>query len=914
MLNKNRARHAVRAAVLSALAIFAAPMSSAHAEKIQLDVAAGEAPDALKEFIRQTGLQLIFDFDSIAAFKTHAVSGQFDAAEALTRMLSNTGLAFEFVNERTVTVTRKEAITQRPKVIPTKVSYERDASATSEVERIRLAQAVEAATSSHETTALESSSKEDLSERRIQLEEVVVTGSHIRGVQDLSSPVIRFDRDDLEASGHTTLSQFIRGLPQNVSAVADTTFGAVNGGLNEVTYGGSGANLRGLGSDSTLVLLDGRRMAAAGQGSFVDISLIPMSAVERIDILGDGASAIYGSDAVAGVMNIVLRDDFDGAETRLRYGTVTEGSHNEFQVGQMLGTSWSTGKALLSYEYYRRTTLDGADRSFIELNEQLPVYEAIPEQKRNGALAVISQRISEGVELTTDVFVGHRESSYQYALVGGLRSTDDEVLQYGGSLALSIDLARDWQVRVSGLTDQNHSDQITNFVQSGALYNSTSNESSVWSADLAADGPIGRISGGEMRLAVGSQFRTEQFREKRTSIAADLEREVSAVYAEMRVPLVSANNRHMGAEHLEVTLAGRLEDYDDFGSTLNPKIGLAWAPISGLNVRGTWGTSFRAPQLSHMNPANRSAIVAQGFFRDVSGLTTAALLSGTSEGLGPEESRNRTIGFDFTPSHMSDLNLSVTYFDVDYKQRIREPFPADYDPFGVLMDSNYAVTVTRDMDPAQLAALLSQYKVTCFTSSGNIVFPCTSPPVAEITAVVDSRITNLSSIRVSGLDFSFGYGFTSPFGDWTVSLLGQKQLKNREQLVTGMPEVSQMNTVWRPTDLRLRNNVGFTRGDFNATVVINFTDDYRDNRAPSLAGPGQRSRVSSWSTVDLSLRYDLGGSFASGGLGEVTLGLSAVNLFDRDPPFIASYNGLFFDGVNASPLGRFVGAQITARW
>lgn len=97
----------VRAGVLAALAVLAAPMSSANAEKLELDVAAGEAPDALKEFIRQTGLQLIFDFDSIAAFKTHAVSGQYEAAEALARMLADTGLAFEFVNERTVTVVRK---------------------------------------------------------------------------------------------------------------------------------------------------------------------------------------------------------------------------------------------------------------------------------------------------------------------------------------------------------------------------------------------------------------------------------------------------------------------------------------------------------------------------------------------------------------------------------------------------------------------------------------------------------------------------------------------------------------------------------------------------------------------------------------------------------------------------------------
>src|SRR5690606_31931103 len=130
------------------------------------------------------------------------------------------------------------------------------------------------------------------------------------------------DRQDIERSGYATTQDLVRSLPQNLSTVSDTTFGAANGGI-DTGYGGSGVNLRGLGSESTLVLVNGRRLAAAGRGDFVDVSLIPLSAVERVEILTDGASAIYGSDAVGGVVNLILRKNFEGAETRLRYGAVS---------------------------------------------------------------------------------------------------------------------------------------------------------------------------------------------------------------------------------------------------------------------------------------------------------------------------------------------------------------------------------------------------------------------------------------------------------------------------------------------------------------------------------------------------------------------------------------------------------------
>lgn len=197
----------------------------------------------------------------------------------------------------------------------------------------------------------------------VELDEVVVTGTILRGVTDGPSPVRVVTRDDIDRAGHGTVAQALAGLPQNFGGTAnEATIG--NGAdrtASNATYA-SGLNLRGLGSDATLVLINGRRLAGTGgKGDFADISTIPTSAVERVDILLDGASALYGADAVGGVVNIVLRDDYDGAETRLRVAAAGDGAE-ERQFGQTFGRRWSSGGAILSYEHYDRAALSAADR------------------------------------------------------------------------------------------------------------------------------------------------------------------------------------------------------------------------------------------------------------------------------------------------------------------------------------------------------------------------------------------------------------------------------------------------------------------------------------------------------------------------------------------------------------------------
>src|SRR5690606_26045401 len=126
----------------------------------------------------------------------------------------------------------------------------------------------------------------------------------------------------------------------------------------------TGVNLRGLGATSTLLLVNGRRLAGTGlRGDFGDVSALPSGAVERVDVLLDGASALYGADAVAGVVNVIMRRSFDGQETRVR-GAAAQGGAEDLMISHLAGRSWSSGAASLSYEYQTTTGLSSLDRPY----------------------------------------------------------------------------------------------------------------------------------------------------------------------------------------------------------------------------------------------------------------------------------------------------------------------------------------------------------------------------------------------------------------------------------------------------------------------------------------------------------------------------------------------------------------------
>lgn len=233
---------------------------------------------------------------------------------------------------------------------------------------VRLAIGLAAATSAGAVLAQESPARRETAPPET-LDTVVITGTSIRGSELIGNTVQIIDGSALADSGRATIADMLRDVPVNFAggvANSDNTRGGQDtssAGAN--LTGGSGVNLRGLGALSTLVLVDGRRVAASGQfGDFVDIANIPAAAIERIEILSDGASAIYGSDAVGGVVNIILKRDVEGFNTLARLGTTTQGGGDELQVSAVWGGQWAGGRAVVGYEYNDRSRVGAEDRDF----------------------------------------------------------------------------------------------------------------------------------------------------------------------------------------------------------------------------------------------------------------------------------------------------------------------------------------------------------------------------------------------------------------------------------------------------------------------------------------------------------------------------------------------------------------------
>lgn len=204
-----------------------------------------------------------------------------------------------------------------------------------------------------------------------QTETVVVTGTRLaREHTELSRNVIVLDREAIRATGEFTLPRVLQQLPQNLNPT-NATYGSQLNGVNNKT-GAATVNLRGLGSESTLILVDGRRVGYSGiLGGVTDISTIPLSMVERIEILLDGASAVYGSDAVGGVVNIITREDYAGVELDVDYARPHESGFDETRVSIGGGYSWDGGRAKLAYERYQESGLDASLRESIILQTRL---------------------------------------------------------------------------------------------------------------------------------------------------------------------------------------------------------------------------------------------------------------------------------------------------------------------------------------------------------------------------------------------------------------------------------------------------------------------------------------------------------------------------------------------------------------
>lgn len=736
--------------------------------------------------------------------------------------------------------------------------------------------------------------------------QILVTGSRIRGAP-VASPLIRLDQQQMRDAGETSMLDVVRSLPQTFGG--GTNFGVgLNSGGNGIDMGGAVTfNLRGLGSDATLTLLDGHRLAYNGSGQAIDVSAIPLAAIDRIEIVPDGASALYGSDAVAGVVNIILKPDYEGVRLGAEGGLATRGGYSRQRYDATAGARWSGGGFMASYEYARSTELFSDERSFTREHPGLIIY---PPLERHAVVLTAHQDLTDTLTFKVDALFNRRKTMLEFPDndAGDLAISHTEQPSTSRSLAIApsfeLALPARWRARFSGVYGNEKLHTVAKNFTGDTIYRETplTYRNNGESLELAADGPLFAMPGGTARLALGVGYRRNVLDgDYGPPTIPDIRGKQDSYYGygELNLPLVSPRTALRGIYRLNISAALRYERYPGVDGVATPKLGLIYAPLEGIAFKGSWGRSFRAPTLALQNqvPAASLYPVARLGGTGYPAGSTALLVSGGNPDVTPERARTWTVGLDLHPQWLEGARLQVSYFQTRYADRIVRPIALTAQS---LSDPAYAELVTLVQSPAQAAAAIAA--APRFTnSSGAPLDP------ANVVAIVDNRYRNAERQAIHGIDVLADYRFDLAGGQLTSSL-NASYLHVRQQLGPGQAVQPRSGLLFTPPHWRGRASLTWSAGLLTLNGSVNYIGGVNDTRTvPSV-------RVRGMTTVDLTARYHV--STASGPVHGLDFTLSLRNAFDQPPDRIATnyYFEEAYDSTNYVPVGRVLAFGVASSW
>ena len=723
------------------------------------------------------------------------------------------------------------------------------------------------------------------------LEEIVVTGTYIRGVAP-ASPVIVLTSTDIANSGLTTAGEVLRDLPQSFAGGQQSTIGTNGFGpwQNLSNFNNSdSANLRGFGSDSTLVLINGLRAPVTGLQGSVDISAIPLVAIDHVEIVTDGASALYGSDAVGGVANFILKRNFSGADTNAEVGYPTNGGGVSQRYGQLLGTSWDTGSAMLAYQYRDQQGLYGEQRSWWTGPNP---YSLVGSIHQDSAYLNLSQSVTPDLRVFAQGLY-NRTTSFNVVTHAGTTSTDyldTTGYSYVGAIGAALTLAQEWELTATAHLgadrfDHHDDEPCCHF----DIHTIPTNRLAI--GEVEAEGPLAQLPTGEIRAAIGGGYRHESL----DSISFDpatAARHIRYGYGELTVPLVGKETARTGLQELTLTLAGRYEDYSDVGGHFSPEVGLALKPISALRLRATWNKSFHAPDL-YEKYSNYYVLLNYPLEAPGGGMTNTVIPAGGNAALEPETARSYTVGLDWQPVDRQ-LRIGATYFNIRYTNRIIQPI---VDPTLVLLDPTFAPLITLNPSVAAQESLINGT-----TAVYNITGAAFNPNATG--AIIDDRFRNVSAQTATGVDLRATYTIDTGAGEFAPFFNGNV-LSLRQQLTSAAPVQTVSGLVFYPAKYKLQGGLSWQRSELGGTATFNYTAGETNNLTES------QSHIGACYTLDLQARYTF--STARGPANGLSIRFSILNVLDKDPPIVAGYSYIY-DNAQASPYGRIVKLQVEKRW
>lgn len=865
--------------------------------------------------------------------------------------------------------------------------------------------------------------------------EIVVTGTFIRGIAPAGGQSIGLGTTEIAATGATNTGELLATVPQmgdfNGLPSVISTGSALQQAVNRPAI--RGLTSGGAGGSPTLILMDGHRLAGAGiLQTVADPDVVPPGVIQRVEIVTDGGSSIYGADAVGGVINFITRDDFDGVEFNIRQGFGDEVESTDAYV--TAGTNWAGGSAYLSYNYAQHDAIYGRDRDYVrritydpsdplvglpigrscaqpnltvggqdyaidtssgtptftpaaaadircDLTDDITIY---PQERRDSLFGGFSQDLTSNLSFDlrawytqritkndrgpnygsgadntrvitpanafyVDVpgFAGQPQTVYyDYSSIDGLeRMARVELETWGISPSLTWDIGNDWQAR--GFLNYGHSTTNTrdpgidstalvanlnsiNFYDIGSTdaailqqlvtgdIELASAEDEIFNGRLVFDGPLFALFGAdEIRAAVGVEYLAEEYDVVTNGNADQQSRQSRSLFGELNVPVVSPEHNIPLVHSVNVSLSARYDSYSDFGEVATPRIGITYEPLDWVRLRGNWGKSFQAPSLADtaqtgttVGSGTPTSVLQFALPFTVPNPTTDVLMTiGGAAPLEAQRADTYSIGIDISPPIIENLELSATYYNIEFTGQIGSPpvwlptfyTSADTQQFFVINQANPGAPIAE----ADLRAFLASRGVDAAEIDEAIN---DISPGNNVTLANDFRRVNLGSVRVDGIDASVRYTHDTSFGSIYFNASGTYRLTN-QVAVTG--------TNYAPNDAG--TIIGQPRWGASATLGALVGDNFRA-QAQLVHSAGQRiapnaanafqDEIDAFDVVNLFFQYDMEGE---GWRDDLSLSLGINNVFDDDP---ASLNGETFNthGYVGGNIGRIIQIGINKRF
>jgi len=479
-------------------------------------------------------------------------------------------------------------------------------------------------------------------------------------------------------------------------------------------------------------------------------------------------------------------------------------------------------------------------------------------------------------------------------------------------------------------------------IKSLASLNSTTNQlDSFTQFKLSASGPLFTWAGGEVKAAIGAEAVSYATVQKVTKTNATgpssfgsafsvfhFPRSVRSVFGELDIPIISPQMNVPLVNKFEFDVSGRYDDYSDVGNTSNPKFAADWTVIPGLKFRGSYSTSFVAPQTDSIGDPSqnyRAAFGGAGSFATpttfptalypgtagvlpgcAAGAVTCQVGTATTQGITlqrgigptakPQKGNGYTLGVDFAPDFLPGFSANITLFDAHFKGAVTSP-NASVLPQVPSLNYLFQICPT-GCSAAAVAAALAPYPTL------NSAIPST------VYVIDDQSQNNIENLRAQGLDIAINYDFDTD--SWGHFHLGTAITEFLEYTISfgypvEGPSYSLLNTDGQTSQFpeiqhQSRSNISWTYGDFEADLFMNFTGSYRNWATPATpltrdanGNPnGGGDKVDAYATFDAHVAYNFSEGFLAGDQVYVTM----TNIGDNHPPFYNSQGQASITGTD----------------